>query len=71
MKPDGCWVANAGKKKRATFANPDAQKRPRGLKLDVRYKGVFGKQTFELVQIQMFASGNYPRTSEDEISSLP
>ena len=70
VKPDGCWVANAGKKKRATVADPDAQKRPRGLQLDRRYKGVFGTQTFELVQIQMFASGNYPRTSEDEISHL-
>jgi len=70
VKPDGCWVANAGKKKRATFADPDAQKRPRGIKLDTKYKGVFGVQTFELVQIQMFASGNYPRTSEDEISHL-
>jgi len=70
IKPDGCWVANAGKKSRATFADPDAQKRPRGLMLDTEHKGVLGKQTFELVQIQLFAAGVYPRTSEDEASHL-
>jgi len=70
VMPDGCWVANAGKKNRATFADPDAAKRPRGIMLDKRYKGVFAKQTFELAQIQMFASGVYPRSSEDEISHL-
>ena len=70
VKPDGCWVAKAGKKNQATFADPDAAKRPRGLSLDTRYKGIFGTQTFELTQIQLYCTGVYPSTSEDEVSHL-
>jgi len=70
VMPDGCWITKRTKKQQGTFVDPTAAKRPRGCQLDSSYKGVFGDQTFELVHIQMFASGIYPTSSEDEASHL-
>jgi len=70
VMPDGCWITARTKKQQPTIVDPTAAKRPRGCQLDTSHKGVFGDQTFELVHIQMFASGIYPVCSEDEASHL-
>jgi hypothetical protein len=72
VMPDGCWVAKGTVKQQGTFANPMQQGRPRGLQLAASLtKGYFKrKDTFELVQIQLYSNGVYPATSEDEVSHL-
>jgi len=75
--PDGCRITNRTLKKGATKLRTDdpagekvTSKRPRGLQLDSKFKGVFGATTFECVHVVLFANGMYPRTSEDEASHL-
>jgi len=77
IEEDGCWTSKAVHKKLPTFADPSSSvKRPRGVLLDKKHRGMFGSATFELAHITLaFVSTKnnptrFPDSSEHEVSHL-